>query len=181
MWRPPRQKRKERRTDALKYKNASVPSGARPRRRLFGGALRGALVVALGTAGWSSASPPAGASSEAPAQAASQAGPVWVCRPGQAADPCASSLAATAVTAAGVAKPATWPHSALASNFDCFYVRPTNSLATTANTGFTVTKLESLMRGSKPRPFLRCAKCGRPPTAPRPGQASGRGSPATRP
>ncbi len=146
----------------LKDKNASVPSGARPRRRVSEGALRSALVVALGTAGWSSASPPAGASSEAPAQAASQAGPVWVCRPGQAADPCASSLAATAVTAAGVAKPATWPHSALASKFDCFYVLPTNSLATTANTGLAVTKLETFIVGEQAAPLSQVCQVWAP-------------------
>ena len=118
--------------------------------------------MALGTAGWSSASPPAGASSEAPAQAASQAGPVWVCRPGQAADPCASSLAATAVTAAGVAKPATWPHSALASKFDCFYVLPTNSLATTANTGLAVTKLETFIVGEQAAPLSQVCQVWAP-------------------
>ncbi|HTW06432.1 MAG TPA: hypothetical protein VME46_02925, partial [Acidimicrobiales bacterium] len=49
------------------------------RRRLFGRAPRAALVAAIVTAGLSSASPPAGASSEEPGQAASQgAGPLWV-------------------------------------------------------------------------------------------------------
>ena len=37
-------------------------------------------------------------------------------------------------------RPATWPRSALASKFDCFYVHPTDSLAKTANTGLAVTK-----------------------------------------
>ena len=68
------------------------------------------------------------------------AGPVWLCRPGQAADPCASSLAATTVTQGGTLAPATWPHSAMASRFDCFYVHPTDNLAETANTGLTPTK-----------------------------------------
>ena len=73
------------------------------------------------------------------------AGPVWVCRPGQAADPCASNLAVTAVTAAGTVEPATWPRSALASKFDCFYLYPTNSLADTANTAMAVTKNETIV------------------------------------
>jgi hypothetical protein len=120
----------------------SVARRARPRR--LGRAVRSAFVLALLMAGWSSASPPAGAS-EVPGQAASPAGPVWVCRPGQLADPCASSLAATEVTAAGALKPATWPRSTLASKFDCFYVLPTNSLAKTANTGLAVTKLETFI------------------------------------
>jgi hypothetical protein len=119
--------------------SGSALSGARLRRKLFGGALLSALVVALVAAGWSSGSPPAGASSEVPGQGA---GLVWLCRPGQAANPCASSLAATTVTAAGTLEPATWPRSAMASKFDCFYVHPTDSLAKTANTGLAVTKLD---------------------------------------
>ena len=126
----------------LKKKDGNAPSPAWAPRRLFGGALRSALVVALVTAGWSSAIPLAGASSEVTSVAA---GRVWVCQPGQAADPCTSSLAATAVTAAGTLRPATWPRSALASKFDCFYVLPTNSLAETANTGLTVTKLATFI------------------------------------
>ena len=62
-------------------------------------------------------------------------------RPGKATNPCAYSLTATTVTAAGTLKPATWPRSALASKFDCFYVHPTDSLAKTANTGLAVTKV----------------------------------------
>jgi hypothetical protein len=65
-----------------------------------------------------------------------------VCRPGQAGGPCGYSLSATAVTAAGALEPATWPRSALASKFDCFYVHPTDSLAKTANTGLAITKLD---------------------------------------
>ena len=68
---------------------------------------------------------------------------MWLCRPGQTADPCAHSLAATTVTAAGTLNPATWPHSAMASKFDCFYVHPTDSLAKTANTGLAATKLDT--------------------------------------
>ena len=115
----------------------SVPSRARPRRRLLGGALRSAFVVSLVTVSViTSASPPAGALSKAPAQGA---GLVWVCRPGQAANPYAASLAVTSLTAAGTQKPATWPRSAVAAKFDCFYVHPTDSLAKAANTGLAVT------------------------------------------
>jgi hypothetical protein len=121
----------------VQTEHGSVSIAAPPGRRLRGGVLRSALLVTLVTAGWSSASPPAGASSEVASQAA---GPVWLCRPGQAGDPCASSLATTAVTAAGSLRPARWPRSALASKFDCFYVHPTDSLAKTANTGLAVTK-----------------------------------------
>jgi len=87
-------------------------------------------------------------------QAAShEVGPVWVCRPGQAGDPCALSLTATAVTAAGTLEPATWPRSSMASKFDCFYVLPTNSLAKTANTGLAVTELETFIAGEQAAPL----------------------------
>jgi len=52
-----------------------------------------------------------------------------------------SSPAATAVTAAGTREPATWPRSAQASKFHCFYLYPTNSLAKTANTAVGVTEV----------------------------------------
>jgi hypothetical protein len=134
----------------LKEKNNNVP--ARARRRLLGGALRSALVVALVAAGWSSASPLAGASSEVTRGAA---GTLWLCRPGQASDPCTSSLAVTAVTAAGTLKSATWPRSALASKFDCFYVYPTESLAGTGNTALAVTKVETVTADEQAAPLSR--------------------------
>jgi Protein of unknown function (DUF3089) len=111
-----------------------VAGGARRRYRLLAGAVCSAFAMALVTAGCSSAAP-----ASRPHEAV---GPDWVCRPGQAADPCTASLAATTVTASGALKPATWPHSALASKFDCFYVHPTDSLAKTANTGLAPTKLD---------------------------------------
>jgi Protein of unknown function (DUF3089) len=114
---------------------SSDTGGARPHRRLLGGILGSVVVLAVVTAGCSSASPHAGSPGKA-------ARPVWLCRPGQAADPCAASLAATTVTAAGTARPATWPHSAMASKFDCFYVHPTDSLAKTATTGLAPTKAD---------------------------------------
>jgi hypothetical protein len=80
-------------------------------------------------------------------------GPVWLCRPGQAADPCAYSLAATTVTADGALEPASWPHSALASKFDCFYVHPTDSLADTANAGLAPSKLDIYVANEQGAPL----------------------------
>ncbi|MGA2806346.1 MAG: DUF3089 domain-containing protein [Acidimicrobiales bacterium] len=134
----------------LKGKSASVSSSAGPRRKLFGGALCSALLVALVTAGWTSASPLAGASSEVPSGTAA---PLWLCRPGQVPDPCAYGLAATAVMANGTLKPATRPRSAVASKFDCFYVYPTASLAETGNTGLAVTPLETYIAEEQAAPF----------------------------
>ena len=106
------------------------------------------LVIAAGLIAGGCSSSSSGSSSSS-----NQAGPVWVCRPGQAADPCATGLAATTVTAAGTLKPATWPRSALASKFDCFYVHPTDSLAETANTGLAVTTLDTYVAAEQGAPL----------------------------
>jgi hypothetical protein len=68
-------------------------------------------------------------------------GTVWLCRPGQANDPCTSNLRATAVTANGAttvmpAKPST------SSKFDCFFIYPTVSGQLTDNSNLTVEPAE---------------------------------------
>jgi hypothetical protein len=68
------------------------------RRHMVAGAL---LVIAAALiAGGCSSSNGSGSSG-------SLAGPVWVCRPGQAASPCAYNLAATTVTAGATLQPST--------------------------------------------------------------------------
>jgi len=129
---------------------ATKQGTARSRCRLLGGVAGSAVALVLVTAGCSSASPPGGAPGKA-----GQASPVWLCRPGQAADPCASNLAATTVTAAGAVQPATWPRSAMASKFDCFYVHPTDSLAKTANTGLAPTKADIFTADEQAAPLSR--------------------------
>ena len=74
-------------------------------------------------------------------QTASPAGTVWLCRPGQAEDPCAASLAATAVPAAGARTTADAPINAGAA-FDCFYVYPTVSAETSENSDLRVQPAE---------------------------------------
>ena len=85
-----------------------------------------------------------GASGDAPAAAApatTAAGTVWLCRPGQAADPCAASPASTTVSATGSATVApTSPTTA--SKFDCFYVYPTVSQQPGANANLKVQNVE---------------------------------------
>src|SRR5580692_1603662 len=93
-----------------------------------------ALVIAAGLI--------AGGCSSSSSSSGSLAGPVWVCRPGQAADPCARNLAATTVTADGTLQPATWPRSAAASKFDCFYVHGSDGLTGIGNTSLAVTKVD---------------------------------------
>jgi hypothetical protein len=73
---------------------------------------------------------------------ASGSGTVWLCRPGQAADPCASSRAATAVTASGTTSRTISVPSSRARRFDCFYVYPTVSTETTNNADLTVQPAE---------------------------------------
>ena len=118
---------------------AGTIGGRRP--ALAGAALVIAVGLIVGGCSGSSSSP------------GSLAGPVWVCQPGQAADPCARNLAATTVTAGGTLKPATWPHSAVASKFACFYVHPTDSLAKTANTGLAPTGLDIYVAGEQAAPL----------------------------
>ena len=131
------------------------PSRARSRYGLVGGAARTAFAVALLTTGWTSVGPLAGAGGAVGREQASgrATGPVWVCRPGQAADPCTSNLAVTAITAAGAREPARWPRSALAPKFDCFYVFPTNSLANTGNTSLAVTDIEKIVAVEQAAPL----------------------------
>jgi hypothetical protein len=67
---------------------------------------------------------------------------VWLCRPGQAADPCTSSRAATTVTGQGTTRAALSPASPQARRFDCFYVYPTVSAEQTDNADLTVQPAE---------------------------------------
>ena len=121
-------------------------STAGARRRAVAGV---ALVMAAGLiAGGCS-----GSGSSSSSGSSTSAGPVWLCQPGQAADPCASDLTATTVTAGGALEPAGWPHSAIASKFACFYVHPTDSLATTANTGLAPTKLDIYVANEQAAPL----------------------------
>jgi hypothetical protein len=133
-------------------RNDARPVGAR--RLAVAGA---ALVIAAGLiAGGCSGS---GIGSSRPGTVA---GPVWLCRPGQAADPCANNLTATTVTAGGTLKPATWPRSALASKFDCFYVHPTDSLAQTANTGLAPTKVDTFVANEQAAPLSQVCQVWAP-------------------
>ena len=93
-----------------------------------GGLLAGAVIMANGQ----------------PALAAVPAGPdaagvTWVCRPGQAGDPCLFPEGATSVAASGAKTDAPAP-AASQPAFDCFYVYPTvTASAPTSNTGTAVT------------------------------------------
>ncbi|MDA8341779.1 MAG: DUF3089 domain-containing protein, partial [Actinomycetota bacterium] len=68
-------------------------------------------------------------------------GTVWLCRPGQAHDPCVSPLAATVVPANGVRTTQAMPPDT-ASPFDCFYVYPTVSTQPSDNANLEVQPAE---------------------------------------
>lgn len=79
---------------------------------------------------------------------------VWLCRPGEANDPCAGNLSVTSVTAGGSTsiertKPAT------ASKFDCFYVYPTSSPQKTPNANLQIQPEEVDAAVSQAAPFSR--------------------------
>jgi hypothetical protein len=67
---------------------------------------------------------------------------VWLCRPGQAPDPCIRSRASTTVTGSGATRPGSSPTSPAARRFDCFYVYPTVSTEPTNNADLTVQPAE---------------------------------------
>jgi Protein of unknown function (DUF3089) len=97
-----------------------------------------AVLVAFGALGALGAS---GGAPAAAAPATTASSTVWLCRPGQAADPCAASPASTTVSSNGSATVA--PSSpATASKFDCFYVYPTVSQQPGANANLKVQKVE---------------------------------------
>ena len=135
----------------------TVRPGQRP------GALTGVAVAAVavsllaaacgsGAGSTSSAStprastPPASATSgqhsqASPASQPGAAGTVWLCSPGQADDPCTSSLRATVVPAHGATTIQDAQASA-SSAFDCFYVYPTVSTETSDNADLRVQTAE---------------------------------------
>lgn len=120
-----------------------------------GGIAASLVVLALVTAGCSAASPRAGVPGSA-------AGIAWVCRPGQAASPCAASLTVTTVTAAGALAPESWPHSAIASKFACFYVHGSDGLTGIGNTSLAVTKVDIAVASEQAAPLSQVCQVWAP-------------------
>jgi hypothetical protein len=85
-------------------------------------------------------SAPGGAAAAVPRSSAAPA-TVWLCRPGQAADPCAYSSAATAVSSSG-ATSSVAPSEKSDSKFACFYIYPTVSTQLGTNSNLVVGKAE---------------------------------------
>ncbi len=102
------------------------------------------LVLAGTLAGCGSNTSPGASSTPFPSGSAKPdaSGTVWLCRPGQAVDPCTANLATTVVTANGSKSTM---HPAPESNppIDCFYVYPTVSRQKTANANLQVDPQET--------------------------------------
>ncbi len=99
------------------------------------------LLSGCGGGSGSASTSAASTASEHPAADTSGGSTVWLCRPGQAHDPCVSPLAATVVPANGVRttqamRPDTAPP------FDCFYVYPTVSTQPSDNANLEVQPAE---------------------------------------
>jgi hypothetical protein len=84
---------------------------------------------------------PSGAATRTTAYTASKT--VWLCRPGQADDPCTSDLSSTTVTANGSTQEVA-ASASTSSKFDCFYVYPTVSAQTTPNANLEVEGTETV-------------------------------------
>ena len=67
---------------------------------------------------------------------------VWLCRPGQAGDPCAFSTAATSVAADGTKSTPASVTAPDAHDFDCFYVYPTVSTESGNNANLAIQPAE---------------------------------------
>jgi Protein of unknown function (DUF3089) len=98
------------------------------------------LLTVAALAGSSSAAVSAGAATRG--QRASST-TVWLCRPGQANDPCATSRTATSVSGTGATSTILAPTTRSASRFDCFYVYPTVSTESGTNADLTVQPAET--------------------------------------
>ncbi len=69
---------------------------------------------------------------------------VWLCRPGQSADPCTASLATTVISGSG-ARSGFDATPSRSTRFDCFYIYPTVSLEPAVNADLQVQPAEQLV------------------------------------
>jgi hypothetical protein len=92
---------------------------------------------------------------------ASQPAAVWLCRPGQAADPCTAPFEATAVAAGGFRTVQPRATSS-ASKVDCFYVYPTVSTQAGDNSNLTVQRSEVDAAIAQASPFSQVCRVWAP-------------------
>ncbi len=128
-------------------------------RRRGGVGAAGAFVAAAAVAASSllaaCTSSPAGTTGTRATTAPAASGPVWLCRPGLANDPCTANLAATvepgpspiSSTTVQPNPPPTTPA------IDCFYVYPTVSTQATTNANLHIDPAERLVAEAQASPF----------------------------
>jgi hypothetical protein len=82
-------------------------------------------------------------------------GPVWLCRPGLAADPCTAELATTVAPGPSPTSSTTVHAAAPAINsaIDCFYVYPTVSTQLSTNADLHIDPAETVMAEEEASPF----------------------------
>jgi hypothetical protein len=118
-------------------------SGASLRRGLrgwrFGPGLTACLLASIGAVAVPAV---AGGAATRPLRASSST--VWLCRPGQANDPCTASPVTTAVNASGATSPPQNATSRTTKKFDCFYVYPTVSMEPGPNADLTIQDAETV-------------------------------------
>ena len=86
---------------------------------------------------------------------------VWLCRPGQSADPCASSLAATVIAANGSRKTRSGTD-ATNAKFDCFYVYPTVSSESSTNADLSIQPAEQAVAQAQASRFSQVCRVWAP-------------------
>lgn len=77
------------------------------------------------------------------ASAQAPAATVWLCKPGQANNPCTSSLRSTELLASGAKRASRTPKTPKNPPIDCFYVYPTVSQQMTGNSTLEITPAET--------------------------------------
>ncbi len=85
------------------------------------------------------------------------AGTTWLCRPGEAADPCTADLATTIIDADG-RRTTVHPRPMASPPIDCFYVYPTVSRQKTANANLHVDPEETAVAVDQASPFSQVCR-----------------------
>ena len=118
---------------------SAAPFGRGRRGWRWGGGLAASLLAGLGAMAVSAPATSSGAATRPLAAATST---VWLCRPGQANDPCTASPVTTNVNASGATSPPENANSPTKKKFDCFYVYPTVSTEPGPNADLSIQKAE---------------------------------------
>ncbi len=125
--------------------------------RVVAGAAVMAMTGVLAGCGSSASSAGSSTSSSSGSARADASGTVWLCRPGQADDPCTVDLTAT-VTAADGSRTIVHPKAAADAPIDCFYVYPTVSRQPATNANLHVDPAETAVARDQASPFSQACR-----------------------